>query len=239
MTRERIQLEPAYVLARRAFRDTSLLIEAFTEHHGRVGLVAKGVRGAKSAKSALLQPLRPLLVSWVESGELGTLTGVEPNGFAGEFVGERLLSGWYLNELLTQLLQRHDPHPDLFHDYAVALDELAAQPVEVPLRKFELKLLAETGYGLNLSGVMEPQAHYVYDWVAGAQPSAPGPGTFSGDSLIALRDGVLSQVEHLRAARRLLREALRRQLGGRELKTPKLLRELRAAAGNLPGEQNE
>jgi DNA repair protein RecO (recombination protein O) len=230
MTRERIQLEPAYVLARRDFRDTSLLIEAFTEQHGRVGLVARGVRGAKSAKSALLQPLRPLLVSWVESGDLGTLTGVEPDGMAIEFSGERLFCGWYLNELLSNLLQRHDPHPDLFREYALALQELATQPVEIPLRKFELRLLAETGYGLNLSGVMEPQAHYVYDWVAGPQPSAPGPGTFTGDSLIALRDGALADTEHQRAARRLLREALRRQLGGRELKTPKLLRELRAAA---------
>ena len=230
MTRERVSLEPAYVLARRPFRDTSLLIEAFTEHHGRVGLVARGVRGAKSQKSALLQPLRPLLVSWVESGELGTLTGVEGNGVFAEFSGERLLSGWYINELMTQLLQRHDPHPDLFGEYAIALEELASAPVEIPLRKFELRLLAETGYGLNLSGVMEPQAHYVYDWVAGPQASAPGPGTFSGESLIALRDGALSAAEHLRAARRLLREALRRQLGGRELKTPKLLRELRAVS---------
>jgi len=239
MTRERIQLEPAYVLARRAFRDTSLLIEVFTEHHGRVGLVAKGVRGGKSAKSALLQPLRPLLISWVESGELGTLTGVEPNGFVGELAGERLLSGWYLNELLTLLLQRHDPHPDLFRDYALTLDALASQPLEIPLRTFELKLLAETGYGLNLAGVMEPQAHYVYDWVEGAQPSSPGPGTFTGESLIALRDGALLQTEHLRSARRLLREALRRQLGGRELRTPKLLRELRAAAGSTPAGESE
>jgi DNA repair protein RecO (recombination protein O) len=239
MSRERISLEPAYVLARRPFRDTSLLIEAFTEHHGRVGLVARGVRGAKSAKSALLQPLRSLLVSWVESGELGTLTGVEANGVFIEFSGERLLSGWYLNELLSHLLQRHDPHPALFAEYADTLEALASQPVEIPLRTFELKLLAETGYGLNLPGVMEPQAHYVYDWISGPQPSTPGPGTFSGDSLIALRDGALSQVEHLRAARRLLREALRRQLGGRELKTPKLLRELRAAVGSVPSGENE
>src|ERR1700741_5250622 len=99
MTRERIQLERGYVLARRPVRDTSLLIEAFTEQHGRVGLVARGVRGAKSAKSALLQPLRPLLLSWVESGELGTLTGVEADGPAWLLPGERLICGWYVNEL--------------------------------------------------------------------------------------------------------------------------------------------
>ncbi len=229
--RARIQLEPAYILARRAYRDTSLLIEAFTEHHGRVGVVARGVRGAKSAKSALLQPLQPLLLSWVESGELGTLTGVEADAPATPLAGERLICGWYLNELLTQLLQRHDPHPALFAAYALALEELATGPVETPLRKFELKLLFEVGYGLNLGGPLQSGQHYVYDWAQGPQIAEPSPGTYSAESLSALREGDLSDPEHLRSARRLLREALRRQLGGRELKTPKLLRELRAATG--------
>src|SRR5215831_17588240 len=103
MTRARISLEPAYVLARRPFRDTSLLIEAFTAQHGRVGMVARGVRGAKSSRSALL---RPLLLSWIESGELGTLTGVEAEAPAPPLAGERLLCGWYLGELVLNLLQR-------------------------------------------------------------------------------------------------------------------------------------
>lgn len=230
MTRERVQLERGYVLARRPYRDTSLLIEAFTEHHGRVGLVARGVRGAKSAKSALLQPLRPLLLSWVESGELGTLTGVEADGLAWMLAGERLICGWYVNELISQLTQRHDPHPELFAAYAAALDELVQAPIEVPLRKFEMKLLSEAGYGLNLGDSLEPGEHYLYDWASGPRVAEPGPATYSGASLRALRDGTLSEPQHLREARRLLREALRRQLAGRELKTPKLLRELRAAA---------
>jgi DNA repair protein RecO (recombination protein O) len=230
MTRERISLERAYVLARRPYRDTSLLLEVFGEQHGRVGVVARGVRGGKSARSALLQPLRPLLLSWIESGDLGTLTGVEADGAPLLLTGERLICGWYLNELLTQLLQRHDPHAELFAAYATALQELVELPVEIPLRRFEMKLLSEAGYGLNLGGALEPGQHYRYDWASGPHLAEPGPATYSGASLRALRDGTLSVPEHLREARRLLREALRRQLAGRELKTPKLLRELRAAA---------
>jgi DNA repair protein RecO (recombination protein O) len=240
LTRERIQLEPAYILARRPFRDTSLLLEVFTQQHGRVGLVARGVRGAKSQKSALLQPLRPLLVSWLESGELGTLTGVEAEAAAPALAGERLFCGWYLNELLLNLLLRHDPHPALFDSYAAALQDLAVQPVEGPLRNFELKLLAETGYGLNLGGALQAGQSYTYDWQQGPRISEPGPATYSGESLIAMREGELEEPAHLRAARRLLREALRRQLGGRELKTPKLLRELRANAERpIPNSQDE
>ena len=234
MSRARIALQPAYVLARRPFRDTSLLIEAFSVQNGRVGLVARGVRGAKSARSALLQPLRPLLLSWVDSGDLGTLTGAEADGTPPELKGERLFCGWYVNELLLNMLQRHDAHPALFELYAATMRDLATQPVEVPLRRFELRLLAELGYGLNLSGALNADARYFYDWERGLLPSESGPATFGGASLIAMRDDSLSDPEHLRDARRLLREALRRQLGGRELKTPRLLRELRAAAGAVP-----
>jgi len=232
MTRARIQLQPGFVLARRPFRDTSLLIEIFTPAHGRVGLVARGVRGSRSQRSALLQPMRPLLLSWIESGELGTLTSVDANGPPLALIGERLFCAWYLNELLLNLLQRHDTHPALFELYAPTLSELAESPVEPALRRFELRLLAELGYGLNLNSSIEPGQHYRYDWERGATvKAAADPDTFTGESLIALRDGTLQRPEDLAAARRLLREALRRQLGGRELRTPRLLRELRATAG--------
>ena len=230
MTRERVSLERAVRAGAPALSRHESLARSLRRAHGRVGVVARGVRGGKSARSALLQPLRPLLLSWIESGDLGTLTGVEADGAAPAAAGERLFCGWYLNELLTQLLQRHDPHAELFAAYAAALQELAELPVEIPLRRFEMKLLSEAGYGLNLGGALEPGQHYRYDWASGPHLAEPGPATYSGASLRALRDGTLSVPEHLREARRLLREALRRQLAGRELKTPKLLRELRAAA---------
>jgi len=44
----RIQSEPAYVLHSRGFRDTSLIVEAFTREHGRVAVVARGARSARS-----------------------------------------------------------------------------------------------------------------------------------------------------------------------------------------------
>jgi DNA repair protein RecO (recombination protein O) len=40
----RVSLEPAYVLHGRPYRESSLLLEAFTRDHGRVGLVARGAR---------------------------------------------------------------------------------------------------------------------------------------------------------------------------------------------------
>src|SRR3546814_8782098 len=49
----------AYVLHARAWRETSLLLELLTEHHGRIGLVARGVQGPKKhVLRAALQPLQ-------------------------------------------------------------------------------------------------------------------------------------------------------------------------------------
>ncbi|TDJ31914.1 MAG: DNA repair protein RecO, partial [Gammaproteobacteria bacterium] len=44
----RVSLEPGWVLHTRPYRETSMLVEAFTRGHGRIGLVARGARGAKS-----------------------------------------------------------------------------------------------------------------------------------------------------------------------------------------------
>lgn len=226
----RVQLDPAYILNARPYGDTSLLIEALSREHGRVGLVAKGARGPKSKTRALLQPLRPLLLSWNESGDLGGLTGAEALGAPPELAGETLFCGWYLNELLLKLLQRHDPHPPLFDAYVEALTGLTSQ-IEPTLRRFEMQLLNELGYGLLLADDLDPALHYRYDWEVGPVPVAPGYAeAYEGASLIALRDDALTAPTALRAARKLLRVALARQLGGRELATAKMLRELRHLA---------
>lgn len=232
MQRRRVELQPAYLLHARAFRDTSLLLEAFTPEYGRVGLIARGARGPRSKNRANLQPLRPLLLSWNASGELGTLTGVEARGLPAPLAGEPLFCAWYANELLMRLSAREDAHPVLFAAYVALLDRLAAD-TEPALRAFERCLLEELGYGLRLPADLEPGWRYRYDWEQGPLPCRAEEGeAYSGASLIALRDDQLTGAEARREARRLLRQALQRQLGARPLETARLLRELRGLAAN-------
>ena len=64
----------------------------------------------------------------------------------------RLYSGLYMNELLMRLLQPEDPHRKLFDHYAAILSLLAeGDDEEIPLRRFELVLLEELGYGFDLA----------------------------------------------------------------------------------------
>ncbi|MBX6421679.1 MAG: DNA repair protein RecO [Nevskia sp.] len=224
----RVQLEPAYVLARRPYRETSLLLEVFSEAHGRLGLVARGARGPRAGAQAILQPFTPLLLSWSETGELGTLSAAEAAAPPAAISGERIFHGWYLNELLLGLVPRHDPHPALYHDYAAALAQLAGDRAEAALRIFEKRLLAALGYALPL-GAVDPARTYRYSAERGLDPVPAGTaGGCSGTSLVALREERLESREALREARIVLRAALAHRLGGRELKTPRLLRAMRA-----------
>lgn len=226
-TRARVQLEPGYVLSAKPYGDSSLLIEIFTPAHGRLGLVARGARGPKSRTRVLLQMLQPLLLSWIEGGELGTLSAVEAHGHPPDLAGERVFYGWYLNELLLKLVQRRDPHPQLFDAYVEALQRIAGEHAQAGLRFFEMRLLAETGYGLHLDDDIDAATHYRLD-ADGALRAAPASASsYSGASLMALAQDRLDTPQALADARKILRAALRLQLGGRELETPKMLRELR------------
>lgn len=228
--RARVPLQSAWLLASRPYGDTSLLLEAFTREYGRIGLVARGARGPRSKLRGSLQLFTPLLLAWNASGELGSLTAAEASGPPLMLTGERVLFGWYLNELLTRLLQRQDAHPALFDIYNLLLPELAGSQAaaETALRLFEKYLLAEIGYGLLLPDDLNPEWRYRYDWDSGPQPASDG---YAGSSLIALRDGRIETPEAHSETRALLRAALRRQLGGKELETPKLLRSLRGIGG--------
>ena len=224
----RVQLEPAWVLSARPYRETSALVEVFAQHSGRAGLVARGVRGPRARQRGLLQPFQPLLVSFSERGELGTLTGLEAGGAPVALRGEAVFSGWYLNELVLRLLPRRDPHPLLFAHYAEALAALPGGGAAAALRLFEKRLLTELGYGLQLPEPVQRDRCYAWDPDGGLRLAEPGPSTYSGESLQALADEHLETEASLRDARRLLRVALAPHLGERKLRTPEMLRALRA-----------
>ncbi|MCU0761483.1 MAG: DNA repair protein RecO [Hydrogenophaga sp.] len=147
MATRRFVDEPAYVLHRYDWSESSLVLEVFTRHHGRIALVAKGVKRPTSQFRPVLLPLQPLSLSWGGDAEVRTLKSAQWLGGHVMPTGEALLSGSYLNELMLRLLARDDPHPLLFDHYAFAVQLLAerADAQQLVLRAFELLLLKETG----------------------------------------------------------------------------------------------
>ena len=167
----RIQLQPAYVIHQRPYRDTSAIVEIFSEAHGRQALVAKGLKRPKSKLRGLLQPFQPLLISWVSRSELGTLTDAELYSHVTPFNSKYLPSAFYLNELLLKLLHKDDPHGDIFvayHNTLGDLQKLSGTPEDellwqCYLRRFEISLLQSLGYGLVLDHDVVNQVRILAD----------------------------------------------------------------------------
>ncbi|MBK7002018.1 MAG: DNA repair protein RecO [Rhodoferax sp.] len=148
-TSKRISDEPAYVLHRYDWSESSLILEVYTRHHGRIALMAKGAKRPSSSFRPVLLPLQMLRVAFGGNAEIRSLKSAEWQGGHVMPTGDALLSGYYLNELILKLLARDDPHPALFDVYAHVVRVLASEhgeALQAVLRSFELLLLREIGF---------------------------------------------------------------------------------------------
>jgi len=219
----RFEGQPAYILHARPYRETSLLIDAFTREHGRVCLVARGVRRERSRlPRGVLQSLQPLLIGWVSRGELGTLTGAESASAPIALAGDGLLAAMYVNELVLRISERNDAHAEAFAAYALCLSRLAeGRDMGWSLRRFERDLLADLGYALALTytasgDAIEPDRIYGYDPGAGAGPwnERSAFPRVEGAALLALDRDERPSDAHLLELRRMIRAIVRHLIGG-------------------------
>jgi DNA repair protein RecO (recombination protein O) len=238
----RVNLQPAYIIHSRPYRDSSALLDVFTAEYGRIGVVARGMRrqSRRGSSAALLQPFIPLLLSFAGRAELKSLVATE--SIAGGFAlcRERVFCGMYMNELLVRLLHRNDAHPALFSAYDQALKALAdTTTVDTVLRRFEYQLLDELGYNFDLAadGVsgqpILPTHVYCYQPGVGlVESSGVAEGAralYGGSELLAMASGEFGGQARA-AAKRLLREALAEHLGGAPLRSRELFRAARGSS---------
>jgi DNA repair protein RecO (recombination protein O) len=227
------QHDQAFVLHSRSFRNTSLIVEIFTREFGRFSVVARGARQNKSALYSLLQPFSHLMLQWGGGGEMPTLYSAELNNRPLNLPNQQIYSGFYLNELLMRLLHRHDPHPELFDIYRQTLEKIKQnEHVDITLRYFELDLLEQLGYGINLQNDFA-SGKQVNDDERYAYMLEQGPiGIIDTDELSInvsgktlrhmLQRSLMDQVER-KEAKLLLRSILDHYLGHKPLKTRELL----------------
>lgn len=251
-------MDRGYVLHSYPYRETSLILQVWTEKHGRMGLVAKGARRPKSAARAVLVAFQPLVLDWFGRGELRTLKTAEPAVPATPLGGQSLLSAFYLNELLLKLTTRDDPHEGLFEAYDTAISELRAitrgdgpgtfrtekavpspvSAIEPVLRRFELRLLQELGFALELAreaGTHAPivaERDYLYVVERGPIPATDGGDApanavkLRGLTLLNLDRGRLDDAATVTQAKQLMRLLINHSLNGQELATRTMVRDL-------------
>ena len=233
----RVESEPGFILHTIPYRETSLLVDIFTLNHGRLRCVAKGFR--KPNKKGIAKTLFPYTehhFQWQGRGELKTLNQAEPIQAPVFLKQESLFVGLYINELLYKLLHQNDPHQSLYEFYCQLMTQLSSSEILQPvLRRFEMLLLEELGYGLVLDAEAETgqavSSEHLYYYIPDQglkliqDPTADNLHAFSGADIMALCQGQLEQQSVLRAAKKLTRQVIDFYLDGKELNSRELYRQ--------------
>lgn len=235
--------ERAFVLHGRPYSETSLMLDLFTEGHGRSALAGERRAQPPFQSEGLPATLYPLLVRWGGRGEVKTLRNAEAVSLGLPLSGMMLYSGLYVNELLARVLEQETNYSVLFFDYLQCLQALAAEDSspEQALRQFELALLHHLGYGLDFlhcagSGLpVDDAMTYRYREEKGFIASlVVDHYSFTGRELRALAERQFPNAETLRAAKRFTRMALKPYLGGKPLKSRELFRQFVRKQPNTP-----
>lgn len=233
-----VNSEIAYILHKRAYRETSSILEVFTRNYGRVSLMARGSRGARSKIAGNLLLFTPLVISWRGKGKLPYLLSAERADLKAPVLKNKsCFSAMYINELLMYLLHKHDVHESIFENYHRCLYMLEdTHSLEITLRQFEIKLLELLGFGLNLHCEADTGrvilADSMYDYhlehgpVKSRTASADVVPCISGHCLLALAaeqyQVVALKPKHLAELKQLLRYVISHHLGNKKLKTREL-----------------
>ena len=227
--------QPAYVLHRRAFRETSAIVELLTRDFGRVAAVVRGVKGGRRPHMSI-EPFTKVEVAWRGRGQMVTVIGSEAVE-GTHLTGDALFAGLYLNELLIKTLEPHEPVDGVFRRYGTTLTALAVdEDLEPALRRFEKSLLDELGYGLvfdvDVKTGLPIDARKIYKAVDGEGFHETGNGastsaaddepTLTGAEITAIANGDFTGPRARAGAKLVLRRALRQRLGGKRLNTRQL-----------------
>lgn len=219
-----VQLQPAFILQHKNYRETSLIMDVLTRDFGIVSILAKGVRKKKSKTAGILLAFTALKLSYMGKNELKILIHVELDSFINKLQSVSLYCGFYINELISCLLHKNDPHPEVFDEYKYRLILLAdSKKIEENLRFFELNLIQYIGYGIQLTvdaysdTPVHPLKKYCFSGEAGIIES--DKGYIYGETLYTLEARNSLNKQALYEAKQLMRQVIDFQLEGKKLKS--------------------
>ncbi|RFB80626.1 DNA repair protein RecO [Methylovirgula sp. 4M-Z18] len=141
------------IIGVKKFGERSVILEIMTRAHGRhLGVVRSG---RSKTMLPILQTGNGVEAVWWARLEdhLGTYSIEGSKLRAGTFLASRqALSGITHLAYLLRLLPERDPHPDLYDTLVLVADHLDDRQIAAPLMVlFELAMLSELGFGIDLS----------------------------------------------------------------------------------------
>lgn len=218
----------AYILHKRAYKESSYIIEFFTREQGVVSAIAKGAKSSKSKFYLDLQLFSCLEASFTGKTDLMTLTQADVVRATRISSQKNIFCGYYVNELVLRLLHKYDQHTELFQHYDELIQALSTNAVPEPLlRIFEKDLLTEIGYGLDFASTVDGQSivdgHYYMvspeSGIIEVEADRASELLVRGKTLNDIAMENFSDSISLRESKQLMRRLLQYHLGGKPLKT--------------------
>ncbi|WP_440055719.1 DNA repair protein RecO [Pseudoalteromonas sp. T1lg65] len=218
----------AYLLHRRPYSDSQILLDVLVEGIGQIKMLAR-VKGKQSLKhNAQLRPFSKLLLQYAGRYDFKYLNRFEPSDDQVNLVGTQLYCGLYLNELTQKVVPVNEPLEQVYELYRHHLARLAKEiDVEPILRSYELQLLTELGFGVELEFDAEGETikpNKAYKFIAEYGFVAVGQelDTFDGSVLLAMAQQVYEDIAVRRAAKQLTRKLMSPLIGKQGLKSREL-----------------
>jgi DNA repair protein RecO (recombination protein O) len=230
------EIYDGYVLHRRPYRETSLIVDFFTLQNGRVSAVAKGARSSKSDKKSLLQPMQSLNFELSGRSQLRNLGRVESNARSSVLSQTSLFCVFYVNEILNRALPEAEGFTRLFKQYELTLrnleglskDDATLTELEPVLRNFEFVLLEELGYlpdfeydHQNERPIASDKSYTLLNEIGFCESDSQQSHAISGAAIIDLKQEIWHR-DSLKAAKLISRIALRPVLGDKPIKSREL-----------------
>jgi len=222
----RIDNSPAFLIHRRMYQGSSLLLDFFTKDFGKIRLIARGARNSKTS----LQMFQCLSISYKGKGELKSLSQWEIADQPRRLLGDDLILAIYINELILRLLPEGDEHIEIFESYWAFisnLNTLASNEKECALRKFENQLLDDLGYGIDFNFDIDGSAidkDLKYDFIEHQGFTSANEGLFNGKTILRLSnsDEAITNANELSILKKMNRKRLKSLLGDKPLKSKEL-----------------
>lgn len=137
------------------YKENDKIVWLFTEKHGKISCI---VKGAKKSKSKFLSLTLPLCFGEYNFFKGKSMFNMQEGRIVNSFQSlldnlDKLTYSSYLCELLDIALEENEANEKLFREFVTCLYLLSTDALEYEIltRSFELKLLQETGYGLDLT----------------------------------------------------------------------------------------
>ena len=221
----RVDNTQAFLIHRRMYQGSSLLLDFFTKDSGRLRLIARGARKSKTS----LQMFQCLSISFKGKGELKSLSQWEVDDQPRRLLGDDLILAMYANELILRLLPENDEYPETFNSYwtfLANLNALDSSEKEYALRNFENQMLEDLGYGLDFS--FDTNDEYIkedlqYEFIEHQGFNKNINGAVSGKALVSLsKQETITDPIQLTILKKMNRKRLKSLLGDKPLKSKEL-----------------